>query len=201
MGAEQEQVWVLQARRGDPEAFAKIVEAYQVPVYNLAYRMLGNSAEAEDASQETFIRAYTRLETYDPTRKFSSWVLSIASHHCIDRLRRRRGGTISMEETLGQRWIPDEAPKPEEQTLKGEQRDMVCDLLADLPPQYRLALVLRYWHDLSYEEIAEMTDSSVSAIKSRLHRARGMVARRLEERDGASAAKRGERRVRENAVP
>ena len=86
--------WVREARTGDAAAFSKLVEAYQTPVYNLAYRMLGNAAEAEDAAQETFIRAYTRLNTYDPDRKFSSWLLAIASHYCIDVLRRRRIQTL-----------------------------------------------------------------------------------------------------------
>jgi len=87
---DQEIIWLEKARRGDREAFGRLVEAYQGPVYNLAYRMLGNAAEAEDAAQETFVRMYTRLHTYRPEHKLSSWVLSIASHYCIDRLRRRR---------------------------------------------------------------------------------------------------------------
>src|SRR5690606_32224267 len=109
----------------DEEAFANLVEAYQQPIFNLAFRMLGNSAEAEDAAQETFIRAYARLHTYDPERKFSSWILSIASHYCVDRLRRRHGTSISMEEVMGQRWIPDENPKPEELALQQEEQVLI----------------------------------------------------------------------------
>jgi len=97
-----EATWIQKARTGDPtasaDAFARLVEAYQAPVYNLAYRMLGSAAEAEDAAQETFIRAYTRLDTYDPTRKFSSWLLAIASHYCVDVLRRRRLQTMPLDD-------------------------------------------------------------------------------------------------------
>ena len=80
---EQEQTWVLQARRGDRSAFSRLVEAYQRPVFNLTYRMLGDVEEAEDAAQEAFLRAYSRLNQYDPEMKFSTWLFSIANHYCI----------------------------------------------------------------------------------------------------------------------
>ena len=121
MGVDRELDWVEQARRGDEHAFAQLVAAYQLPVYNLAYRMLGTSAEAEDATQEAFIRVWSKLDTYDPSRKLSSWVLSVASHYCIDRLRRRRGGQVSMEEIMASRWLPADDPKPEDSALMRER--------------------------------------------------------------------------------
>ena len=96
---EHEQLWVDQARTGDAEAFSHLVEAYQRPVFNLAYRMLGNPTEAEDAAQETFLRVYAKLGQYDPERKFSTWILSIANNHCIDRLRKRRVTLLSIDDT------------------------------------------------------------------------------------------------------
>ncbi|MGQ9585174.1 MAG: sigma-70 family RNA polymerase sigma factor [Anaerolineae bacterium] len=84
--ATGEQGWIEQARGGDLAAFERLVEAYQRPIYNLTYRMLGNPMDAEDAVQETFLKAFSRLDTYDARRKFSSWILTVASHHCIDRL-------------------------------------------------------------------------------------------------------------------
>jgi len=143
----QERAWAVAASQGDEEAFAKLVEAYQRPVYNLAYRMLGSANEAEDAAQETFIRAYTRLATYDAERKFSSWILSIGSHYCIDRLRRRRGKTISMEEIMSERWLPDDAPRPEQRTLDREREVLIQCVLQKVASQYREVLVLRYWND------------------------------------------------------
>lgn len=208
MGADQESLWVAQARRGNQEAFAKLVEAYQVPVYNLAYRMLGSAAEAEDATQETFLRVYTRFDTYDPARKLSSWILSIASHHCVDRLRRRHDSTVSMEEIMAWRWVPDERPQPEERVVTRERSREMRRILEALPPQYRLVVVLRYWYDLSYEEIADVTDSTTSAVKSRLHRARQVIASMLETEDGADvqgdagdlAGESAERRLSPSAV-
>jgi len=205
VGADQESLWVAQARQGNQEAFAKLVEAYQVPVYNLAYRMLGSTAEAEDATQETFLRVYTRFDTYDPTRKLSSWILSIASHHCVDRLRRRRESTVSMEEIMAWRWVPDEKPRPEERVVTRESSREMRRILDALPAQYRLVIVLRYWYDMSYEEIADVTESTVSAVKSRLHRARQVVASMLETEDGSdirgdAAGESAERRLSPSAV-
>ncbi len=201
MDADQERLWVLRARSGDDDAFTRLVEAYQNPVYNLAYRMLGSPTEAEDAAQETFVRVYTRLNTYDPQRKLSSWILSIASHYCVDRLRRRHGNTVSMEEIMSWRWIPDDKPKPEERALTREQNATIQRLLMELPDQHRLAIVLRYWQDMSYEEIAETTGSTVSAVKSRLHRAREQMAERLASvQQAPREAEETERRVPDNAL-
>jgi RNA polymerase sigma-70 factor (ECF subfamily) len=175
----EEQTWVEQARAGDEEAFSRLVEAYQTPVYNLTYRMLGNVDEAEEAAQETFLRVYTRLDRYNPAYKFSTWVLSIASHHCIDRLRKRRITWLSLDEPLPAQFAPQlssSKPGPETSTIKGEMHSRVQALLDTLQPDYRAAVVLRYWYDMSYEEIADTAGTTVSAIKSRLFRARKMLA-------------------------
>jgi RNA polymerase sigma-70 factor (ECF subfamily) len=180
---------ITAARRGNMAAFTRLVEAYQRPVYNLAYRMLGNGPEAEEAAQETFLRAYTQLATYQPGRKFSSWLLSIASHYCIDLLRRRRMTWLSIEdEEAPEEMLASVEPGPEETMLQNEQETLVRKMLATLPPDYRLPVVLRYWNELSYEEIAEATHTTVSAVKSKLFRARAMLADRVK---GFQAAANG----------
>jgi len=168
----QELFWLEMARRGDRTAFARLVEAYQGPVYNLAYRMLGNMTEAEDAAQETFVRMYTKLHTYQPERKLSSWVLSIASHYCIDRLRRRHGQWMSLDDEPVATTLPSRLRNPEESVLREELRTEVQRMVDELPPAYRVPLILRYWYELSYQEIAEVMGLTVQAVKSRLHRAR-----------------------------
>jgi RNA polymerase sigma-70 factor (ECF subfamily) len=174
--SNDEKLWISRARQGDDEAFGQLVKAYERPVFNVCYRMLGEPAEAEDAAQETFIRAYTRIDSYDPDRKFSSWLLAIASHHCIDRLRRRRFGLVSWDDLPPWRWLPDSDPQPEEVALRHEAQRQVEELLNKLPPDYKAAVILRYWHELSYEEIADALGSTLPAIKSRLFRARQMMA-------------------------
>jgi RNA polymerase sigma-70 factor (ECF subfamily) len=180
---DQERRWIEAARRGDREAFGRLVKVYQGPVYNLTYRMLGDPDEAEDAAQEAFLRAYRRLDSYDPTRKFSTWMLSIASHYCIDRLRRRRLTWFSLEEESlpPATHLATTGPNPEQHVVQSEQEAQIQALLGTLPADYRAAVILHYWYDLSYEEIAQTTGSTVSAIKSRLFRARRSLAERLQE--------------------
>jgi len=165
---------IERAIAGDERAFAELVTRYQTAVYNLAYRMLGDAGEAEDAAQEVFLRIYRRLATYDADHRFSTWVLSIASHYCIDLLRRKRPWLVPLENISN--WMRARNRGPEAMALAVEQQDTVRSLLAKLPEHYRLVLLLRYWHDLGYEEIAQVVDLPVSTIKARLHRARNALA-------------------------
>ncbi len=171
-----ESEWIHRAKQGDDDAFAMLVEVYQVPVYNLCYRMLGHPSEAEDAAQETFLKAYKGISRYDPERRFATWLLSIASHHCIDRLRRKRFPVRSFDELLPGQQKADDAPGPEAALTQKENQEAVMKMLEQLGDQDRLMIILRYWYDLSYEEIAQSLSSSVSAVKSRLHRARRQLA-------------------------
>jgi RNA polymerase sigma-70 factor (ECF subfamily) len=174
---QQEQVWIEAARDGDRDAFGHLVQAYQRPVYNLTYRLLGDAARAEEAAQETFVRAYTKLDRYDPAYKFSNWILSIASHYCIDRLRRRRLKWLSLgSENLPPAALTSPQPGPEQRVIEAESQAGIQSLLDTLPADYRAAVVLHYWYDMSYEDIATATDSTVSAVKSRLFRARRKLA-------------------------
>ena len=173
-----EQELVARARAGDEAAFTALVETYNTAIYNLGYRMLGEAGEAEDAAQETFLRAYSQLHSYDPSRSFKTWLFSIASHHCIDRLRKRRLIWLSIEDEQlpPHPALQEQTPGPEEQSVRREQTEIVQALLAKLTPEDRNVIVMRYWYDYSYEEIAQTTGATVSAVKSRLHRARGLVA-------------------------
>lgn len=174
--AGQERAWVEQTLAGNTEAFANLVERYRVPVYNLAYRMLGRAADAEDAAQEAFVRAYMQLGTYEPTRKFSTWLLSITAHYCIDQLRRKSASSLDAIEGFDAPANP--AEEPEEVALDKEQRELVRKLLDTLPASYRGVTVLRYFYDMSYAEIAQTLKLTESAVKTRLHRAREMLADR-----------------------
>jgi RNA polymerase sigma-70 factor, ECF subfamily len=173
--SEQIHEWLARSRKGDDEAFALLVETYQKPVYNLCYRMLGEAQEAEDAAQESFWRAYQALQRYDPQRSFITWLLSIAAHYCIDQQRRRRLPTFSMD-LITEEIVHDGAPNPESVASQLEQDRMLHHLMSQMKPQDRAALVLRYWYDFSDQEIGQALNLSVSAVKSRLHRARLSLA-------------------------
>ncbi|MBN2043525.1 MAG: sigma-70 family RNA polymerase sigma factor [Anaerolineales bacterium] len=167
--------WLNQAQKGDDLAFSRLVEAYQRPVYNLCYRMLGNAGDAEDAAQETFIRAYKAIHRYDISRKFSTWLLSIASNYCIDQHRRRKLPTFSYDE-FESPIIEDKGIGMEARMMQDERQAQVSVLLENLSPKDKAAVVMRYWYDYSYDEIAAALSLSVSAVKSRLHRARKELA-------------------------
>ncbi len=162
---------------GDPQAFTELVERYQESVYNLAYRMLGDSFEAEDATQEAFIRAYRHLARYDTTRSFKTWLLTIASNHCIDRLRKRRMVRLSLDDLFPTHpALASKEPSPEEATVKNERSARMQDMLNTLAPTYRAVIVLRYWYDMSCAEIANTLATREGTVKSRLFRARQMLA-------------------------
>jgi RNA polymerase sigma-70 factor (ECF subfamily) len=177
-GFEDEQRWLEEARQGSQDSFGRLIGVYQSPVFNLAYRMLGNGDEAEQAAQEAFIRAWTRLDSYKPAHKFSTWLLSITSNYCIDLLRKRRTQLLSLDGPLPSHpaLMSERSSGPEAQAAIGEQQEIVQELLQSLPDDYRQTVVLRYWYDMSYDEIAEVMDTTVSAIKSRLFRARRQLA-------------------------
>ncbi|MBI5952113.1 MAG: sigma-70 family RNA polymerase sigma factor [Chloroflexi bacterium] len=195
----EEQAWVQEAQQGSDEAFTKLVETYQTPVFNLCYRMLGEPELAEDAAQETFLRAYQHLHRYDQKRPFATWLLSIAAHYCIDKLRRRKFSMFSMdqEDEEGNTFeIADpDSPNPEMESMKGQTRARVQSMLKDLDATDRAAIIMRYWYDYSEIEIAESLRLTVSAVKSRLHRARKELAGMWQEEETRSHA---ERRVYES---
>jgi RNA polymerase sigma-70 factor, ECF subfamily len=179
-----EMTWINQARQGDEEAFTYLVETYQKPVYNLCYRMLGEPEAAEDAAQETFLKVYQNLARYDRERSFATWLLSIAAHHCIDKLRRRRFSSVSIDEDEeGQTDIPDRfAPDPESETSRRQEDERLHNCLQSLDPIDRAAVIMRYWQDCSEAEIAQALKLTVPAVKSRLHRARRALADLWEEK-------------------
>ncbi len=190
----EEQAWVLQAQQGSDEAFTKLVETYQTPVFNLCYRMLSEPDLAEDAAQETFLRAFQHLHRYDQKRPFATWLLSIAAHYCIDKLRRRKFSMFSMdaEDDEGNTFeIADpESPNPEAESIKGQTRTRIQSMLKDLDETDRAAIIMRYWYDYSEIEIAESLRLTVSAVKSRLHRARKELAGLWQEEETRANAER-----------
>jgi RNA polymerase sigma-70 factor (ECF subfamily) len=180
--------WIAEAKTGDKDAFAKLVEKYQRPVYSVCYRMLGTPTAAEDAAQEAFIRAYLALDRYDPNRSFATWILSIASNYSIDQLRKKKVIVLSMDnEKYGWMAPPDPGPSPEKAALDKEKNALVQAILSDLPETDRAAVILQFWHDYSYDEIAETLGLSSSAVKSRLFRARRVMAEKWQEMQLISA--------------
>ena len=185
-----EQEWLEKARQGDEDAFTKLVETYQTPVYNLCYRMLGEGGSAEDASQETFWRAWQNLNRYDPQRSFITWLLSIAAHFCIDQQRKRRVSLFELDEFPDFDISNPLEPTPEKVVTLNEEDAALHTLINQLSPQDRAAVILKYWNDCSEEEISQMLSLTVSAVKSRLHRARRQLAEMISSGQSSTMNKR-----------
>jgi RNA polymerase sigma-70 factor, ECF subfamily len=183
--------WVSAAMEGDQDSFAEIVYTFQDSVYNLCYRLLSERTEAEDAAQETFLRAYSNLHRYDPERPFKTWLLTIASNHCIDRLRKRRATFLSIDEPIPATLsLSSDDPLPEQVAMNRERSKRIQELLNELGPDDRAAIVLRYWYDYSYIEIADILETTESAIKSRLFRARRTLADLLDRSEPSTGSGR-----------
>lgn len=163
---------IERAQRGDSTAFSEIVERFQVSVYNLCYRMLShNVGDAEDAAQEVFLKIWRNIGKFDANRTFSTWVLSIATNHCIDLIRKKRVPTVEMDETM-EEVIPDSIATPKQELAQKERSELIQRVLGGLSETDRAIVVLRYWDEFSDQEIAATVGLTEAAVKSRLFRAR-----------------------------
>ena len=171
---------------GDEKAYRELVERYQAQVYSVALRMVRRSEDAEDLTQETFVRMFRALSRYDPTRPFAAWLFTIASRLCIDHIRRRKVNPISLtqreRESEEEYEIDVEDPglRPDEVAIHAEESRSAAALIDSLPPHYRIVVILRHVQDLSYEEIAEALHLPLGTVKARIHRARSLLRARIE---------------------
>lgn len=180
-----DEVLVRMCLEGEMRAFTDLVERYKEPIYNLAYRMLRHREDAEDIAQEVFLHVYRSLDRFDLSQRFSPWIYRIASNLCLDKLRKNRGVTISLDAPLDEdgglyRQVPDPAGGPAELTEQSETRMEIQDAIDALPEKYRLIVILRHTHDLAYEEISESLGLPLGTVKTRLFRAREILRRHLE---------------------
>jgi len=192
LGLEEWFVKSLEARlarmaiKGDQQAFAELVGLYQDKLYHMAYRMLNNRQEAEDVVQEAFLRVYNNLERYDENMKFSTWIYRIATNLCIDRLRKRRPSysldaeSSEFEGLDGYAMIPSDNRTPESETLLSETQRIIHQAMETLPPKYKTVMVLRYLHELSLQEIGDALGMPVTTVKTRVHRGREFLRKKLE---------------------
>ncbi|MGZ4106332.1 MAG: RNA polymerase sigma factor SigW [Tumebacillaceae bacterium] len=170
---------VKRAQKGDRLAFAELVELYKDKLYNLGYRMMGNPQEAEDVAQEAFMRAFANLAKYNNSHKFSTWIYRIATNLCIDKMRKKKAdfsldAELPGEDSGGDMYTRIAAPDrtPEEEVVRAETQEEVQRAIEALPENYRAAVILKYMHDLSLQEIADILEVPVSTVKTRIHRGR-----------------------------
>lgn len=166
------------ARQGDRDAFAEIVQRHQQGVFNVAYHVLGNVRDAEDATQETLIRAYQFFDKFDVNRPLAPWLKRIAVNVCINRLEGIKPASSLDDEAAP---APDPGPGPEALTTNRDRDQRIRRELNRLPARYRLVIELRHFQEMSYEEIAKELKRPLSDVKSDLFRARKILAERLKD--------------------
>jgi RNA polymerase sigma-70 factor, ECF subfamily len=174
---KEDALWVAQCLRGDPAAFEPLVRKYERVLFSVALRLVGDYEDARDATQNTFIRAFERLDRFDPDRKFFSWIYRIAVNECLNFRRSRK----AQEPLTGEFEVP---PGSFEALQALEARERVDEALEALSSEYREVVVLRYFAELSYEEISEATGVPEKTVKSRLFSARQRLAALLGADDG-----------------
>jgi RNA polymerase sigma-70 factor (ECF subfamily) len=178
MTAPTDRDLITRARRGDSEAFGELVTRYQTGVFNVCYRILHERGEAEDMAQETFMRAYDRLHTFDIEREFGPWIRRVAANVCLNFLESHKASFQFDEERDA-----DESQRPEKQVEVKERSEQMREALASLPAHYRVVVELRHYQDMSYDEIASELNIPLSDVKSHLFRARKLLAEKLHAPD------------------
>lgn len=185
MAEVSEQELVSLTRSGNLDAFGDLVRRHQNGVYSACYRVLGNREEAEDVTQEAFLRGYQRLHQYDADRPFGPWIRRVGANLALNRLAHNLAlhpPALELDEELD--WPEQQEPDPAHAAAEhSEQRRQLQDALLALPAHYRAVIELRHFHDMSYQEIGSALRIPLSDVKSHLFRARRALARSL--RDGA----------------
>ncbi len=165
-------------RSGEVEAFGQLVQRYQQTVFNVCFRMLGERREAEDLAQETFIRAYSKLDTFDASRPFGPWIRRVAANLCLNHLEKRRIPQLPLDEERDQK-IGSKMLNPERKRIEVEAQNAVREAILELPAKYRAVIELRHFQAKSYDEISKALNIPISDVKSHLFRGRRRLAERL----------------------
>ena len=176
MTEQQEQKWISAAQKGDQDAFESLVRLYEKRVFALTSRMCRNPEDAAEAAQEAFLAAWQGLPFFRGDASFSTWLYRLASNACVDLLRRegrhQAAAGLSLNDEELNLDVPDRGPSPQEAVERQELKEQLEEGLQALSPEHRQVLVLREFHQLSYDEIADVLDLDLGTVKSRINRGR-----------------------------
>lgn len=173
---------IRRAKTGDEKAYAELMKRYKKSVYHTLLKMVRNVDDAEDLTIEAFAKAFKNLEKFDPKFTFSTWLFRVATNNCIDFIRKKKletmsissgyvddsGSEVAME-------LKDFNPNPQEDVIKGQRMEIVKNIVDKLPARYKTLVQLRYFQELSYEEIATELNAPLGTVKAQLHRARELL--------------------------
>ena len=179
----------LAREKGDEKAYADLLRIYREPLYLMLLKMTNDPVEADDLTIESFGKAFRSLHLYTPTHAFSTWLFSIASNNCIDFIRKKRLQTISIHNVCadledGQNDLPiaSSNPTPEEEFITTQRVKIMHEVVQMLKPRYRRLVELRYFEEMSYEEISEELGLPLGTVKAQLYRARDLLYNILKDR-------------------
>lgn len=178
---------IEKALKGEQKAFETLLNKYRNLVFSIMFKMIRNAQEAEDLTQEAFMKAFSSLATFNDEFAFSTWLMKIASNNCIDFLRKRKLRTYSIHEPVQYKDekieidIPDYDPTPEKTLLQSERSRMIEETIQALPERYRYVIILRHKEEKSYEEIAEIMNLPLGTVKAQIFRAREILNKNLKE--------------------
>ncbi len=173
---------VSRAKEGDQKAYAELMQRYKDSIYFMALKMVNNKDDAMDLTVETFGKAFENLEKYKPEFAFSTWLFRIATNNCIDFIRKRRLNVVSLNTLTDQDGeerqfeVRSENLNPEESSIKKQENEKLKNIVDQLPSRYRTLIILRYFEEQSYEEIAQQLDLPLGTVKAQLFRARDLLA-------------------------
>jgi len=188
--SEQDRALVEQALGGDEEAYRQLMEKYDKALYHHIYRMVRAKGEVEDLVQESFIKAFSALESYSSEYAFSTWLYKIATNHTIDYLRKKKLPTFSIDKPIQTRdgdleyEVPDTTYRPDRHVVSDQRRALIQEAIDALPPKYHRVIVMRHQQEKTYEEIAQELDLPLGTVKAHIFRARKLLYKYLRDKRG-----------------
>lgn len=178
---DEEQLWIQQVLAGDKEAYSHIINKYKNQLYATVLRMTRNPQDAQDFVQDAFIKVYRNLDKYKADGPFASWLYRVAINHCMDAFRKKQYSTVQVEIDEEKVVNPNH---PEIIFLKNEKSRQLERLVATLPNDERLIILLRYVNEVTYEEISEIMDIPISTVRNKLHRAKKKMRETVKREGG-----------------
>lgn len=188
--AEQDKEYVARALDGDESAYAALVDKYQNALFHHIRKIVRDKSEVDDLVQETFIKAFSALESYSTQYAFSTWLYKIATNHAIDFLRKKKLRTQSIDKPIKTREgemeveLPDTTYRPDRHIVEDQRKTLIQEAIDALPPKYYRVIVLRHQQEKTYDEIARELDLPLGTVKAHIFRARELLNKYLREKRG-----------------
>jgi RNA polymerase sigma factor (sigma-70 family) len=186
--AKNDFMLVIRAKDGDQKAYAELMQRYKDSIYFMALKMVNNKDDAMDLTVETFGKAFENIEKYKPDFAFSTWLFRIATNNCIDFIRKKRLNVVSLQSLSEedkdekQLQIASDTLNPEQTSIKKQESEKLKSIVEQLPQRYRTLIILRYYDEQSYEEIAQQLDLPLGTVKAQLFRARDLMSNIMNRR-------------------